>query len=259
MNDGLQLMQILTNLPLLAMVLARITGLVAFAPFFSSTTIPIKTRALLAFAITIIVLPFASAKMAAPSDLGDLLIGMVGELLIGLVFGLMTSTLFSGLELAGILIGQQMGISLAQVFDPLFEEENSVLGQLYFWLAMVIFLLINGHMILISALVKSFQTVPPGKFVVGNDVVASVAGILQMSFILALQVSAPIMVAIFLTTLATAFIGRTMPQLNILSVGFSLRVLLGFILIIFCMSPLVQVFFAIMEKAYGALYGLMKF
>ncbi len=258
MNDAMQLLQVILNLPLLALVMARISGLVAFAPFYGSSGIPLKTRALLVFAIAVIILPFASANMPVPTDLGSLVLAMVGELLIGLVFGLMTSVLFSGLELAGLLIGQQLGISLAQVFDPMFEEEASVLGQLYFWLAMVIFLLIKGHLILIGALIRSFRSMPPGKFTSNGDVVGGIAEVLQLAFILALQVSAPIVIVIFLTTLATAFIGRTVPQLNILSVGFSMRVALGFVLITICLMPVVQVFFNMMEKAFGSLYGLMN-
>ncbi|MFA5865100.1 MAG: flagellar biosynthetic protein FliR [Phycisphaerae bacterium] len=258
MNDSMQLLQMLTNLPLLALVMARISGLVAFAPFFSDSQIPINIRVLLSAVITIVVLPFASANMPVPTDLGSLVLAMIGELLIGLTFGLMLTILFSGLELAGILIGQQVGIALAQVFNPLFEEETSVLGQLYFFLALIIFLLIRGHMMLIAALVKSFHTIPPGHFVVNSDIVTGLVDILRLAFILALQVSAPILVAIFLATLAIGFVGRTVPQLNILSVGFSLRSILGFLLIIVCLTPAVQVFFNALDTTFKNLYRLME-
>lgn len=259
MNDSMQLLQTLTNLPLLALVLARISGLVAFAPFFSGSGIPVKARALLAGAIAIVVLPFASTQFAVPADFGSIFILMIGELVIGLALGLMISTVFSGLELAGVLIGQQVGISMAQVFDPLFEEEASVLGQLYFWLAMVIFLLIRGHLILLGALIRSFRTLPPGKVVMDENLVGGVVGVLKLAFILALQVSAPVLVAIFLTTLALGFVGRTVPQLNIMTVGFSLRVVLGFILIVFCILPAIQAFFNALEKTFGSLYGFLGF
>jgi flagellar biosynthetic protein FliR len=259
MNDGTQLLQTLLNLPLLALVLARISGLVAFAPFFSGAGIPIKARVLLVGTISIVVLPFASAGMVPPSDFGSLFALMIGELLIGLAIGLMLTTVFSGLELAGVLVGQQIGISMAQVFDPLFEEEASVLGQLYFWLAMVIFLLLKGHLILLGALIRSFHTLPPGKFIVDENVVGGIVEVLKLAFILALQVAAPVLVAIFLTTLALGFVGRTVPQLNILSVGFSLRVVLGFTLIVFCILPAIQVFFNALEKTFGSVYGLLGF
>jgi flagellar biosynthesis protein FliR len=259
MNDSMQLLQTLTNLPLLALVLARISGLVTFAPFFSGANIPVQARALLAGMIAIVVLPFASMSITPPSDFGTIIPLMIGELLIGLTIGLMTTTVFSGLELAGVLIGQQVGISLAQVFDPLFEEEASVLGQLYFWLAMVVFLLIKGHLVLLGALIRSFRSLPPGNFMVDENAVGGIVGVLKLAFILALQVSAPVLVAIFLTTLALGFVGRTVPQLNILTVGFSLRVVLGFILIIFCILPAVQAFFNALEKTFGSIYGLLGF
>jgi flagellar biosynthesis protein FliR len=257
MDDTMQLLQVVLNLPLLAMVLARISGLVAFVPFFGNASIPMNARALLAFAITIIVLPFAAEKMVPPPNLGALVVALVGELLIGLVFGLMITAIFSGLELAGLLIGQQLGISLAQVFDPLFEEETSVLGQLYFWLALVIFLLVRGHLVLLGALIRSFHSLPLGNFTVNPEFLRGLTTVLHSSFILALQVSAPVIVAIFLTTLALGFVGRTVPQLNILSVGFSLRMVLGYILITVCLVPAMNVFNAAVQKTLGGIYELM--
>lgn len=257
MNDTVQLLQMLTNLPLLALVLARISGLVAFAPFFGNASIPVKTRIMLGLAITIIILPFATEKIVAPPDLGALVMALAGELLIGLTFGLMLTAIFSGLELAGILIGQQLGISLAQVFDPLFEEEVSVLSQLYFWLAMILFLLVRGHLVLLGALIGSFRSLPPGGGTANAGFLHGLVAVLHSSFILALQVSAPIIVAIFLTTLALGFVGRTVPQLNILSVGFSLRLVLGYALIIVCLIPAMSVFSTAVGKVLGGLYELI--
>jgi len=259
MDDTIQLLQTMLNLPLLALLLARVSGLVAFAPFFGSAAIPVSARAFLAFFITVVILPVTSNFVTPPGDLGGLVIAMAGELMIGLLFGLMISTVFSGLELAGLLLGQQMGISLAQVFDPLFEEEASVLGQLYFWLTMMIFLLLRGHLIVLTALIKSFQTLPPGKLVVDQNVLDGIAGVLQLTFILGLQVSAPIIVAIFLATLALGFIGRTMPQLNILSVGFNLRVIFGFLLILVFLIPAEQAFVRVLDQAFWLLYRLLGF
>jgi flagellar biosynthetic protein FliR len=259
MIEMMPLLQTLLNLPLLALVLARMSGLVIFAPFFSSGSIPINVRAFLAANLTIIVLPFATLNMVVPSDLSSLVVAITGELLIGMTVGMMTTTLFSGLELSGMLIGQQMGISVAQVFDPLFNENSSALGQLYFWLAMVVFLLIRGHIVLIGALAKSFQTLPIGKFIVSEEVVSSLIQILQMSFILALHIFAPLLVAIFLTTLAMGFVSRTVPQLNILSIGFPLRIAFGFVLLVLCLPPVVQVFLNMLDKTMMKVYEVLNF
>ncbi len=261
MNDSMQLLQVMMNLPLMALVLARISGLVLLAPFFSSSVIPAKTRIFFSLAITVVILPFTMSSLPVPGDLGQLVVTLIGEFLIGLTFGTMLNAVFSGLELAGVMIGQQMGIGVAEVFNPLFEEESSVFGQLYFWLAMVIFLLIQGHHAMLGAMIKSFQTLPPGKFAVDDHILAGLVTVLHLAFVLALQISIPILVTIFLTTLATGFVARTVPQLNILSIGFNLRVLLGFLILIICLAPTLNIFRITLGRAFETLYqvlGLLK-
>jgi flagellar biosynthetic protein FliR len=259
MNDAMQLLQTLTNLPVIALIMARIGGLVIFAPFFSSSSIPAKTRIFLAAGITLTVLPFAGKDIPMPADLGSLVVGMIGELMIGMVIGLIVSSIFTGLQLAGTIIDQQMGISMAQVLDPLFDEETSILSQFYFWLALIIFLSIKGHILLIGAMVKSFQTIPPGQFVVNDEVVMSLTKILQVSFVIAMQITAPLVVATLLTTLAMGFVARTVPQLNILSVGFAIRLVLGYVLVLVCLIPVMEVFRQAIDTVFLNLYQLLGF
>lgn len=259
MNEAIQLLQTLTNLPVIALIMARIGGLVIFAPFFSSSSIPPKTRIFLAAGITIVVLPFVGPTVPAPQDLGTLVVAMTGELMIGMLIGLIVSSVFAGLQLAGMMIDQQMGISMAQVLDPLFEEETSIMSQFYFWLALIIFLSIKGHILLVGALVKSLQTIPPGCFAVNDEVVMSLTRILQVSFVIALQISAPLVAAIFLTTLAMGFVARTMPQLNILSVGFSIRLVFGYVLILICLIPAMEIFRQAVDTVFLNLYQVLGF
>lgn len=256
MNDSLKFISLFLNLPLVAMVMARISGMVAFAPFYSSGVIPVKARVFLAAAITLLVLPFVGESVALPASFGDLVVVIFSELLTGLVFGFGLMAIFISLELGGLMIGQQMGIALAHVFDPLFDSDNSVLGQLYFWLAMVIFLVIGGHHALLAAIIKSFSTLPAGSFAMTAEAMSVISSILQASFTVALQVSAPIIVTMFLTTLAMGFVARTMPQLNILSIGFALRSVLGFILAIVCLVAGIDLFVDVLDRVFTRLQML---
>ncbi len=256
MDDVTRVTEIFFNLPLFSAVLARIAGLVAFAPFFGSLVIPAKVRIFLAFAITVIVFPFVHLS-SFPTDLGSIVILMVSEFLIGLLIGIIFHAIFAGLELAGLMVGQQLGIALARVFDPMFEEEVSALGRLYHLLAIVIFLLIRGHLILVKALIGSFDHLPLGTFVVNENVVSMMISALRTSFIVAAQVSAPIIVAIFLATLAMGFITRTVPQFNILTVGFSIRLILGFILVVICLTPTIEVFLNGLDKIFGDISSIL--
>jgi flagellar biosynthetic protein FliR len=257
-EETLKLMQTLTNLPLVAMILARMGGLVVFVPFFSNSTIPVMTRVLLAGLITLIVLPFMT-HITVPENGATLLAVIANEFIIGLVFSLIFLIVFSGLELAGILIGQQLGIGLAQVFDPMFEEETSVLGQFYFWLALMVFILIKGHMVLLATLIRSFQTLPPGTFKVNGEIVAACTQILRLAFVMALQVAAPVLVVIFLITLAKGFVARTVPQINILTIGFNIYTVVGSAVIIVCLVPSMEVFIKSMRTAFETVYEILRF
>lgn len=250
MDDTLQLLTVILNLPVAAMVMARISGLIAFAPFFGSGSFPIKARALLTAALTLIVVPFVGANVAIPSDLGQLVAAMTAELFIGLFFGFVLTVMFASLQLAGQLIGQQMGLAMAQAFDPLFEQQTTIMSQLYFWLGMIIFLLINGHQELLAAIINSFGTVPVGSFTVTGEMISVLGGVLQTAYAVAFQVAAPILLTMFLTSLALGFVARTVPQLNILSVGFPLRVMLGFIIAIVCLVAGINVFLASFEDVF---------
>jgi len=217
----------------------------------------VKARALLAGAITLIVVPFVGGAVRLPTDLGLLGAAVVSELMIGLVFGFCLTALFAALELAGLMIGQQMGLSLAEVFDPLFEEENSVLGQMFFWLALLIFLLINGHHALFGAVIRSFQTVPVGAFMVSAGILTILGSVLQTAFVVGVQVAAPVIVAIFLASLALGFVARTVPQLNILSVGFSLRAVMGFVLVIVCLGAGIDAFMNVFDDVFDGMHWLL--
>ena len=253
----MQLLHTITNLPLIALVLARVTGLVIFVPFFASTSIPVKVRIMLSLAITIVILPFVSVSAASVNTMGGLVVMIFSELMIGLAIGFVITAVFAGLQLAGLMIGQQLGIALARVFDPLFNEQSSVLGQFYFWLAMIIFLLINGHIILLKAMINSFHTLAPGQFVANKDLISNLADMLQLSFAMAFQISAPVIVAILLATLAMGFITRTVPQFNILSVGFSIRAIMGFVLVVICLIPAIQIFLTGLDKGFDMLYRIL--
>lgn len=257
MNDAMTFLATFMNLPLVAMVLARIGGFVAFVPFFSSGVIPIKARVLFALTVTLLVVPFVGPTVTIPNRLGLLAPAVMSELMIGLVFGFALVTVFAGLQLGGRMIGQQMGLALARVFDPLLNEDNSVLSQLYFWLAMIIFLAIGGHHALLGAIIKSFATVPAGTFMITPEVLAVLCDVIQTAFVLALKVSAPVIVTIFLATLALGFVARTVPQLNILSIGFPLRVLMGFVLTIVCLAAAIDIFMTTFNDVCLWMYDLL--
>jgi flagellar biosynthetic protein FliR len=221
----------MTQLPLLlpgfVLVLLRVSGLMLAAPIFGSNAIPRRLKVALAMVVALAVFPLVGPRVMSNVTLADTLIGAVGEMMIGLVIGLGMGIVFLGAELAGALIGQQAGLALGQVFNPLLENDTTSLGQLFFLVHLMIFLAIGGHRQLMQALLETFNAIPVLSFRHDERIVSLAADLLSSAFILAIRLAGPVLIALTLTTLAMGFVSRAMPQLNILSVGFSLQILVA--------------------------------
>jgi flagellar biosynthetic protein FliR len=229
----LQAISFLSNhAELFLLVLFRISGLLTVAPILGAATIPVKIRAAFALVLTCAVFALVPAPAQIPDSLASLLVAGAAELLIGIAMGFALSLLFIGVEAGADLIGFQMGLGLANLVDPNTQIDTTVLSQLYVLVATLIYVLINGHLILFRALVDTFQTVPLLHARIDANVVSLLVNTLSAAFILGIRIAAPALAAIFLATLALGFISRTMPQLNILATGFPIRICLGFTLMV---------------------------
>lgn len=234
----LSLEPLLHHVPAWLMVLFRLTGIFIFAPVLGSNTIPRIVKVFLALSLSLCIYPMLldpdrpSAAMVAPVIDGGLslwtLIGAVGlELLIGLVIGYVASLPLIGMQIGGHVIDQQIGLAFAGVFNPELDEQSGVVGEVMFLLALAVFVILGGHRAMFSALVGSFDRVPLGGFTSFGSLIDLLIGLLAVMFDLAVRVAAPLLCLMFLVTLSMGFVARTVPQMNILSVGFSIRILLG--------------------------------
>ena len=214
------------------LVLFRIAGLMVSAPLLSSAAIPLRIRAFIALVLALAVFPLVGQVGTVPNSLAALAVAAGGEVVLGLLMGFAVSLVFTGIQVGAEMVGQQMGFSMAQLVDPLSQITTDVLSQFYLLLATLIFVLMNGHLVLIKSLAHTFQTVPLLQApAVDANLVHSLVSILADSFILGVRVAGPALVAIFLATAALGFISRTVPQLNILAAGFPVNISLAFILL----------------------------
>jgi len=131
------------------------------------------------------------------------------------------------MTLAGELIGQTAGLGIAEVFDPMLDENVPLLSQLMFLFGVTIFLCVGGHRMLMAGLLDTFRAIPPGGGSLPGSVAESFTTLVSLSFSLAIRVAAPAVTALLLATLIVGLIGRTLPQLNILALGFGLNALLA--------------------------------
>lgn len=233
---------ILDHVPTFVLVLFRIGGLMLLAPLLGAMSVPRRIKALTAVVLAVLVFPAVPGVAYVPTSLLGLAVGVGSEMLIGLTMGLLLSLMFVGVQLGSQMVGFQMGLGLANVIDPRTQSNTNVLSQLYLLLASLLYILMNGHLLLIKAIVQTFQTIPlmgavkvitaTSDVPVGFGLVDILASTLTGSYMLGIRIAGPALIAIFLATLALGFISRTMPQLNILAAGFPIRIILALMMLV---------------------------
>lgn len=218
---------LLTKVAVFALVLARIGALTATAPLLKLETVPVTVRGLLAVTLSLLVMPlYTHLSYTSPWNLlafGSLLLN---EVLIGALLGLGMQILFAGVQITGQIIAHMSGMSLAEISSPDFDGGTSVFTQIYHYTTMAVFVALGGHRMVMAALLDTFQWAPPGHATYGDTFAEVMVNILQQSFELGIRAAAPVMIAMFLTTLLLGLISRTLPQINVLAVGFGINSML---------------------------------
>ena len=225
------------------LVLARIGGLLIASPLFAAMQAPATVRAVVALALAVLFMPSQwSATLPYPGSLP--VYGMIigGELLIGLVLGLGITIMLGGIQMAGVLMSRVGGLTLSDVFDPTTSSNVPLLAHVLGLLSMALFLIIGGHRILLGGLLDTFRVIPPGGGATlllgtagGGSGPGLLASLVEMSLVLitqsfqvAIRAAAPVVTAVLLATLVLGLISRTLPQLNVMVVGFGLNALVTF-------------------------------
>jgi len=218
-------------LMLLVLVLARVGGLFVLAPIFGSLIAPVRARAALVFFVAVAmlpVLPLARGEelVAAMSPLG--LVGaVVGEVAVGAAIGLAAQYVFGGMQLAGQLSGIQMGTGLSNLVDPQTGGQLTTMAQWANVMALLVFLAVDGHHLLLRAVAESFALVALGGGLPAGDGIALLLMLAGGLFVIALKIAAPVMLLVLLVNAAMGVLAKVIPQLNVFIVGFPLNVAAG--------------------------------
>ena len=217
----------------------RIAGLLMTAPVIGTRTVPVRIRMIMAVLITIVIFPvLPKIQPINPVSAEGILITMQ-QVMIGVSMGLCMRVVFVALELAGQAIGQLMGLMLASMVDPANGNQVPIIGQFYLLLATLLFLAIDGHLIMIAVLAESFTGLPVSTNGVSRDmsweVIIWTGTILKTAVVIAL----PAIVSLLIVNLAFGVMTRSAPQLNIFAVGFPIMIILGVLIIFFNLSSFV--------------------
>ena len=232
------------------LVMFRTGSFLMTVPVFGHMTIPRALRIYLIVLLSFIIFPatlaFRASSLAPPATLAHLVLAVLSEIFIGLLMGFAVIIVFSAVQYAGQLIGLQMGLAIANVWDPMGAGEISLIGEFYYLLSLLLFLSINGHYYVITALIRCFTLVPVsgGTFHAAlGDYLVTLTG---MIFVVAIKLSAPVIITLFIMNVILGIVARTVPQMNVFIVGFPLAIGVGFALIAFTLP----VFKIILEKVF---------
>ncbi|MBI1190844.1 MAG: hypothetical protein GC200_09225 [Tepidisphaera sp.] len=222
------------------LVMFRLGGIFVLAPTISSSIIPPRFKALLTAMMAAAAYPMLAGRLETPETITiiELVPLILGEAMIGLCIGAIAALPLLSIEMSGAIMGQSMGFGLAQVYNPESDANSEVLGQLLFYIASGIFAAIGGIEQLYAGLLASFRSVPIGAFQMSETPLDLFVSTLTSGFVLAMRVSMPVVAISFLLMIVLGVVGKTMPQLNIMSVGFTIKILAGLGVLVFATTAL---------------------
>ncbi len=229
---------ILPHAPVFLAAMFRILGLFIVSPGLGGGTIPTPVKIMLGLALTLVIYPTINLDANVPFrfDLVALAPICATEILIGYTIGMIASMPMMAVQMGGLVMGQQMGLGLANFYNPAIDTEGDIIGQILFYVALGVFLTLGGFDILIYSVVSSFDRVAIGGFLLSQTPLDTMVAVVHSGFELAIRVAMPVMCVLFIETVAVGFIMKTVPQLNVLSFGFPIRILAGISAVYFSLT-----------------------
>lgn len=210
------------------LILIRVSVMVFVVPFFNSRVIPVLAKAGLALILTVLLFPVCKNYAGTlPDTIWGLLFLTVGELIIGMILGLLVQFFFEAIRIMGQLAGVQTGFAIANVIDPQNGAQVSILSNMAYLCALVLFLILNGHLVLLKAIAESFVIIAPGAVNLGRPVFQEVLQKSGDMFVIAIKIGAPVISALLFVQVAFGLLTKLIPQMNIMIVGFPVQIVMG--------------------------------
>jgi flagellar biosynthetic protein FliR len=228
-------------------------------PIFGTRLVPVYAKVLFGLALTLIVFPIVRIKVPATQGFSEDLIALCArEALVGVMMGFVARMIFFAVEVAGQMVGFSMGLSAAQLMNPAFGESSAVIEQFKNIMAILLFLVINGHHLYIEALFKSYDLAPVGILSFGTAATASLAKTVQEVFLIALKLAGPMIAVMVMMNLAVGVIGKFVPQINVFVVSFSVTILGGLFVFIMSLPLVLHVLEADMFQMTSRIFDVVK-
>jgi flagellar biosynthesis protein FliR len=213
------------------LVLGRIAPLFALAPLFSSKLIPARGKSVCAVALAVGIAPIALAGHDVPLEVGSFVELMLKEILVGLAYAFALGALFAAVTTAGSFLDTLIGFSFGALVDPVTGNQSAVLTQFYILVGVAVLIAIGGDQLIIKGLARSYDLVPLLEMPSLSAMIAGAQHAFAQVFLSALELAAPVVLAIVITDAAFGIVSRVVPQLNVFAVGFPAKVAVGILII----------------------------
>lgn len=235
----------------------RIGAMLMVAPVTSANYVPVRVRVIMAFAITLLVVPLLpEPPLVTPFSWPGIAI-IMQQLLIGGAMGFVLMMVFAAIVTGGQLIAMQMGLGFASMVDPQNGAQVPVLSQLFVIMTTLLFLAIDGHLILIAMVVESFYILPIGPVGLDRDSFFAIANWGTQMFAASLWLALPAVVALLLVNISFGVMARAAPQLNIFAIGFPVAIMMGFVVIYYTLANVAPQFGFVVEQGFGLINLLL--
>jgi flagellar biosynthetic protein FliR len=238
-------------------LLVRIAGLVSAFPILNSRSIPMTVKTALVAVLGLALAPVVPLP-PLPDDAAMIAAGIVTEFLIGMVIGLTVRLLFSGFEVAGELVGSQMGFSMVQMLDPSAHHQTPLMGQFHLITASLLFLSVNAHLMIVRAIGVSYDLVPPFGASLSHDLAIDVIRLAQDMLLVALKLAAPVFSTILIVNVSMAMLGRAVVQMNVFVLSFPLTIGAGLFVMGLALPYSLNLFEGEFVKLIESIVGLLQ-
>ncbi|HUU40669.1 MAG TPA: flagellar biosynthetic protein FliR [Desulfatiglandales bacterium] len=224
------------------LILIRVSVILFLLPFFSSRVIPVLSKAGLCLIVAIVLFPVVhiSETVEFPDHLWEMIQLVITEFIIGMILGLIVEIFFEGVKMMGQLVGFQTGFAIVNILDPQSGTQVSILSNMAYFVAIALFLILNGHHIMLKAMRESFEIINVGSLNLNAKIFETFMRDVGEMFVIAVKIGAPAIAALIFTQAVFGLITKLIPQMNIMIVAFPVQIIIGLVFFGVCLNTLLR-------------------
>jgi flagellar biosynthetic protein FliR len=256
MNDVLYIL--MDKFELFLLILVRMSSLFVITPVFGGRNVPSYLKIAFAFFCSVILVTLIKDVTVDAANVYSYAALILKELAIGIILGYTSYLVFSALFLAGQIIDTQIGFGMVNVLDPMHDSQIPLTGNFIYIITLLIFVMMNGHHVLLTALFKSYNVLPINSFAFNDVLYNNMLNIFFETFALGFKISIPILAASLLAEISLGILAKTVPQMNVFVVGMPLKVGVGLVTLLAMMPMFITAMDLTFDKMYSYIYLIIK-